>query len=132
MAGPYSKLKRAQTPDYGKREFTGESKERGFLGEVRLPNQRDVMTEVSVGMPGTKETYRPALTKGIHPADLNYIRETGKVPEDVYATSQRSAEKRIAEGKSPFWNKLQDESTKTTESMRQDELKRRELLKGKK
>lgn len=131
MASPYSKLKRAQEPEYGIR-LDNTPKERGFLGEVRLPNQRDVMTEVSVGMPGTKETYRPALTKGIHPADLNYIRETGKVPEDVYATSQRSAEKRIAEGKSPFWNKLQDESSKTTESMRQDELKRRELLKGKK
>lgn len=131
MAGPYSKLKRAQEPNYGTR-LDNTPKERGFLGEVRLPDNRSVMTEVSIGMPGTNETYRPALTKGIHPADLNYIRETGKVPEDVYATSQRSAEKRIAEGKSPFWNKLQDESTKTTEAMRQDELKRRELIKGKK
>ena len=129
---------------YGQREFTGEAKERGFLGEVRLPNGRDVMTEVSIGKPGTSETYRPALTRGIHSADLNYIRETGKVPEDVYATSQRSAEKRIAEGKSPFWNeaqdsplkdnlksnmRLSDESKDKTEAVKADEERRRKLMK---
>jgi len=82
----------------------GTDKDVGFLGEIRMPDGRDVMTEVSVGVPNTKDTFRPAITKGMHPADLNYIRETGKVPEDVYATSLRSAQNRITEGKSPFYS----------------------------
>ena len=96
---------------YGKR-IDNTNKERGYLGEVRMPDGRDVMTEMSVGMPNTEDTFRPAITKGIHPADLNYIRETGKVPEDVYATSKLSADKRIAEGKSPFWNAKEDKMAK--------------------
>jgi hypothetical protein len=96
---------------YGKR-IDNTDKERGYLGELRMPDGRDVMTEMSVGMPNTEDTFRPAITKGIHPADLNYIRETGKVPEDVYATSKRSADKRKAEGKSPFWNAKEDKMKK--------------------
>jgi hypothetical protein len=88
---------------YGKRYQSEEYKDVGHLGEIRMPNNRDVMTEVSVGEPKSKEIYRPAITPGIHPADLNYIRETGKVPEDVYATSKKFAKDRIKEGKSPFY-----------------------------
>ena len=88
---------------YGKR-IDGTDKDVGFLGEIRMPNGRDVMTEMSVGEPNTEDTFRPAITQGMHPADINYIRETGKVPEDVYATSERSAQKRIKEGKSPFYS----------------------------
>jgi hypothetical protein len=36
---------------------------------------------------------------------VNYIRETGIVPEDAVATAVRSANKREASGQSPFWNK---------------------------
>ena len=46
----------------------------------------------------------PSIVEGMHPADINYIRETEKVPEDVKAIAVRSANKREAEGKSPFWN----------------------------
>ena len=35
---------------YGKR-IDNTNKERGFLGEIRMPEGRDVMTEMSVGMP---------------------------------------------------------------------------------
>ena len=34
------------------------------------------------------------------------------MPEDVYATSKLSADKRIAEGKSPFWNAKEDKMAK--------------------
>jgi hypothetical protein len=34
--------------------------------------------------------------------------QTGEVPTDLYPISQRHAEKRIAEGKSPFWNEKED------------------------
>lgn len=92
---------------YGKR-IDDTEKQRGFLGEIRMPNQRDVMTEYSVGMPNTDELFRPSIISGIHPADLNYLRETGEVPEDLYQASLHHAEHRIKEGKSPFWNPEQD------------------------
>ena len=96
---------------YGKR-IDGTDKDVGYLGEIRMPNGRDVMTEMSVGEPNTNDTFRPAITQGMHPADINYIRETGKVPEDVYATSERSAEKRKAEGKSPFYSSKEKKMAK--------------------
>jgi len=88
---------------YGKRYKSEEYKDIGHLGEIRMPNGRDVMTELSLGEPNSNDLYRPAIIPGMHPADLNYIRETGKVPEDVYATSEKFAQDRIKEGKSPFY-----------------------------
>ena len=96
---------------YGKR-IDNTDKDIGFLGEIRMPNGRDVMTEMSVGMPGTNETFRPAIIPGMHPADINYIRETGNVPEDVYVASERHAKKRIAEGKSPFYSSKEKKMAK--------------------
>jgi hypothetical protein len=87
--------------DYGDRE-TGEAKDTGALGEIRMPNGRDVMTEYSINVDGRE---MPSIIEGMHPADLNYIRETGIVPEDAVATAIRSANKREASGQSPFWNK---------------------------
>ena len=87
--------------DYGSRE-TGEAKDTGALGEIRMPNGRDVMTEYSINVDGRE---MPSIVEGMHPADLNYIRETGTVPEDAVATAIRSANKREASGQSPFWNK---------------------------
>jgi hypothetical protein len=87
--------------DYGNRE-TGEAKDTGALGEIRMPNGRDVMTEYSINVDGRE---MPSIIEGMHPADLNYIRETGTVPEDAVATAVRSANKREARGKSSFWNK---------------------------
>lgn len=89
---------------YGKR-VTGDEKEAGALGEIRLPNGRDVMTEYSINVDG-KEI--PSIIEGMHPADLNYVRETGRVPEDLAAAAVRSAKKRESQGKSAFWNKKQD------------------------
>jgi hypothetical protein len=87
--------------DYGNRE-TGEAKDTGALGEIRMPNGRDVMTEYSINVDGRE---MPSIVEGMHPADVNYIRETGIVPEDAVATAVRSANKREASGQSPFWNK---------------------------
>ncbi len=87
--------------DYGNRE-TGEAKDTGALGEIRMPNGRDVMTEYSINVDGRE---MPSIVEGMHPADINYIRETGTVPEDAVATAIRSANKREAMGESPFWNK---------------------------
>ena len=88
---------------YGKRYKSDEYKDIGHLGEIRMPNGSDVMTEFSVGEPGTEEIYRPAIIPGMHPADINYIRETGNVPEDVKRTSEKFAKDRLKEGKSPYY-----------------------------
>lgn len=115
---------------YGKR-IDGTDKDTGFLGEIRMPNGRDVMTEMSIGEPNTDETFRPAITQGMHPADINYIRETGKVPEDVYATSERSAQKRIKEGKSPFYSSKEKKMAKGgTASSRADGCAQRGKTRG--
>ena len=105
------------TSPYGRRE-DNTPKEQGFLGEIRMPNGRDVMTEYSTGVPQglglfaprvpTPDVFRPTITPGIHPADLNYIQQTGIVPNAVYNSSLLNAKKRIAMGMSPFWNAAQD------------------------
>ena len=82
-------------------------KERGFLGEIRTP-RGDFMTEMSVGEPNTDELFRPSIVPNVHPAEINYMIQTGEVPTDLYPISQRHAEKRISEGKSPFWNEKED------------------------
>ena len=87
--------------DYGNRE-TGDAKDTGALGEIRMPNGRDVMTEYSINVDGRE---MPSIVEGMHPADVNYIRETGSVPQDAVATAVRSANKREASGQSPFWNR---------------------------
>ena len=87
--------------DYGTRE-TGEPKDTGALGEIRMPNGRDVMTEYSINVDGRE---MPSIVEGMHPADVNYIRETGIVPSDAMATAVHSANKREASGQSPFWNR---------------------------
>lgn len=105
------------TSPYGRRE-DNTPKEQGFLGEIRMPNGRDVQSEYSVGAPQSMglfaprvpswDLYRPSITPGIHPADLNYIQQTGIVPNDVLSTSMLNAKKRIGMGMSPFWNAAQD------------------------
>ena len=86
---------------YGNR-VTGEAKGKGALGEIRMPDGRDVMTEYSINVDGRE---MPSIVEGMHPADVNYIRETGIVPEDAVATAIRSANKREARGKSAFYAK---------------------------
>jgi hypothetical protein len=89
-------------------------KDKGFMGE--LPGlDGSVMTELSVGEPGTDETFRPSIVPNMHPAEYNYMEQTGKVPTDAYPISQKHADQRIQEGKSPFWNEAQD--TKTSEPL---------------
>jgi hypothetical protein len=82
-------------------------KETGFLGEIPTP-RGEYMTEMSVGEPNTDELFRPSIVPNTHPAEINYMIQTGEVPTDLYPISQRHAEKRIAEGKSPFWNEKED------------------------
>jgi hypothetical protein len=96
---------------YGKR-IDGTDKDVGWLGPIRTKDGYADMTEYSVGMPGTEELFRPSIIPGMHPADINYLRETGEVPEDVYAASERFAKKRIKEGKSPFYNSKKKEPKK--------------------
>ena len=88
---------------YGKRYKSEEYKDIGHLGEIRMPNGRDVMTEMSLGEPNSNDLDRPAIIPGMHPADINYIRETGNVPEDVKRTSENFAKNRIKSGKSPYY-----------------------------
>ena len=87
----------------------GTKKGKGFM-QIRKPNQPTTMTEYSIGVPGGKggETYRPSITPNMHPAEANYMQETGKVSRTQQMTSLKHAKKRIAEGKSPFYNQKDD------------------------
>jgi hypothetical protein len=93
---------------YGKR-IDGTDKDVGWLGPIRTKDGYADMTEYSVGMPGTEETFRPSIVPGTHPADINYLRETGKVPEDMYSTSEGFAKKRKKSGKDPFYSSKKKE-----------------------
>ena len=106
MGKTYAGKKKGGKVSLGKRLDKTE-KEKGFLGEIKTP-RGDVMTEMSVGEPNTDELFRPSIVPNLHPAELNYMIQTGEVPTDLYPISQRHAEKRIAEGKSPFWNEKED------------------------
>lgn len=89
---------------YGQLRLDGTPKSSGWLGEIRMPDGITVMTEQSVGEPGSNEIFRPSITPGMHPAVVNYIRQTDTVPEDAYATSNSFAIKRLMQGLSPFYN----------------------------
>ena len=102
----YAGKKKGGKISLGKR-LDNTEKEKGFLGEIQTP-RGDFMTEMSVGEPNTDELFRPSIVPNVHPAELNYMIQTGKVPTDLYPISQRHAEKRITEGKSPFWNEKED------------------------
>lgn len=91
--------------EYGLRE-TGEPKTRGALGEIRMPNGRDVMTEYLINPGGRGEI--PSIVEGMHPADVNYLRyyaenPTEDFPAGVEAVAIRSAKRRQAEGKPAFY-----------------------------
>ena len=96
---------------YGKR-IDNTEKDVGWLGPIRTKDGYSDMTEYSVGMPGTEETFRPSIVPGMHPADINYIRETEEVPQDVLAVSDRFAKERIKQGKSPFYSSKKKEPKK--------------------
>ncbi len=100
--------------NYGKR-VTGDPKESGALGEIATEDNSGVMTEYSINPHRRGEM--PSIVEGMHPADINYLRHyeqtrregaNPEFPSDVEAVAIRSAEKRKAEGTSPFWNKKQD------------------------
>ena len=90
--------------DFGLRQ-TGEPKEEGALGLIRMPDGMTDMTEYSINVDGKE---MPSIIEGMHPADINYIRETGDVPEDAVRTAIHNARKREAQGKSPFYNRRED------------------------
>ena len=101
--------------NYGKRYQSNDQKESGALGEIATEDNSGVMTEYSINPQRKGEM--PSIVEGMHPADVNYLRHYEQVtrkggeaefPSDVEAIAKRSAEKRKAEGKSPFWNKKQD------------------------
>ena len=96
--------------EYGLR-VTGEPKGKGALGEVRMPDGQTVMTEYSINPQGSGEM--PSIVEGMHPADLNYLREyahkalkgedADEFPAGVEAVAKRSAQRRKAEGKPAFY-----------------------------
>ena len=92
-----------------KYRLDGTKKGKGFA-QIRKPNQPTTMTEYSIGVPGGKgnDTYRPSITKNMHPAEANYMQETKKISATQQITSLTQAKKRIAQGKSPFYNQKDD------------------------
>lgn len=89
---------------YGLR-VDGTHKERGFLGEIPTPTG-DVMTEFSVNVDGREI---PSIVPTLHPSELNYIIQTGMVPESAIPKIYQHAVQRNRAGKSPFWNTEQDQ-----------------------
>lgn len=85
---------------YGQR-MDGTDKSSGWLGEIRMPDGNTVMTEYSFDMDGRE---MPSIIPNMHPAEINYIRETGNISDGAYATAISFANKRAKQGMSPFVN----------------------------
>jgi hypothetical protein len=122
---------------YGKRE-DGTPKESGALGEISTEDNSGVMTEYSINPQGKGEM--PSIVEGMHPADINALRHYEQVtrkggkaefPNDVEAVAKRSAEKRKAEGKSPFYSTKEKKMAKGgTASSRADGCAQRGKTRG--
>lgn len=80
----------------------GSWKGKGWLGQIRMPNGLDVMTEQSVGVDGMGDI--PLLVPGMHPAQVNYLRENpdGDIPESMIGQAVHHAIKMQERGRSPF------------------------------
>jgi hypothetical protein len=89
--------------DFGYRP-SGEKKERGYLGILQNP-QGNAMTEYSVDY-GFGDI--PSLIPTLMPAELNYILQTGIVPQSIDVKLIQHALMRQRLGLSPFWNQQQD------------------------
>ena len=122
---------------YGKR-VDGTPKESGALGEISTEDNSGVMTEYSINPQGKGEM--PSIVEGMHPADINALRHYEQVtrkggkaefPNDVEAVAKRSAEKRKAAGKSPFYNAKEKKMAKGgTASSRADGCAQRGKTRG--
>lgn len=82
----------------------GRKKERGFLGILQDP-QGNYMTEYSVDY---GQGNIPSIIPTLVPAELNYIMQTGIVPQLIDWKIINHALMRQRMGKSPFWNSAQD------------------------
>jgi hypothetical protein len=80
----------------------GSWKGRGWLGQIRMPDGRDVMTEQSIDVDGVGEI--PLLVPGMHPAQVNWLRENpeGPVPQSMIGQAVHHAIKMQERGRSPF------------------------------
>lgn len=103
---PTFKTTSEETP-YGLRN-DGTPKEKGFLGPIKTKDGR-IMTELSIGVNmGDGETEIPTLVPTLSPEQIKSLSE-GKSPNDeIVKIAVEHAQKRIKEGKSPFWNAYDD------------------------
>lgn len=79
-------------------------KGKGFLGTLRRPDGK-VSTELSVGVNiDGKEMEIPTLVPTLDKKEIDYLLGGNKPTEEIIKKAVEHARKRIAEGKSPFYN----------------------------
>jgi hypothetical protein len=80
----------------------------GYLGPQKNKETGQTMTEYTIGVQiDGKEVEIPSMVPGLTDKEIDAIR-SGKVPNSVAVKAKAHAEKRIAEGKSPFYQDLEE------------------------
>lgn len=86
----------------------------GYLGPQKNKVTGQTMTEYTIGVQiDGKEVEIPSMVPGLTDEEIDAIKG-GKVPSSVAVKAKAHAEKRIAEGKSPFYQDLEEYSDYTT------------------
>ena len=96
----------------------GTFKDIGWLGDMQVPGGGHA-GEYSIGEPNSQwadETFRPTLTPNLSPEEIStmindVIPNHKHTPRSIVIKSQDFANERVAQGKSPFWNRDQDSPT---------------------
>jgi hypothetical protein len=100
----------------------GTKKGPGFLGALKRPDGK-VSTELSIGVEiDGKETEIPTLVPTLTKKEINHLLG-GKKPTDVIVNKAiKHAKKRIAQGKSPFFEEGEKETSDMTEQQLREAL----------
>lgn len=80
----------------------GTPKGMGFFGALKRPDG-DISTELSIGIDfGKGETEIPLLVPGLSRAEINHLLNGGEPTDAIVDKAVMHAEKRMANGMSPF------------------------------
>ena len=88
--------------DYGTRP-DGTAKGSGWLGEIKMANKKDVMTELSIGVNiNGKETLIPTIVPTLTKSEVSFLAKGNEPTKAIMDKAVKFAQDRISQGLSPF------------------------------
>ena len=98
------------------REDGTRKSDKGFLGPI-INDRGETMTELSIHVDGN---FMPALVPGLTTEEINQLKKLKKnesIPKSIIDKAVEHYKKRIAEGKSPFYNDKAEDTAPTTRNL---------------